>query len=321
MFDKFYHLAGQPFLLTPDPRFFYGSAGHSRAIAHLVYGLSQQEGFIVITGEVGSGKTMLIEQLWSQLDRDSYVISKVVTTQGSGDDLFRLAMQNFGIGETSGVDKATLVRRFEELVRVYRAQGRRCLLVIDEAQVLSLAAMEELRMLSNVTIDGKASVQTILLGQPQLRAMLASPDWEQLRQRVLASYHLGPLTETETRLYIRHRLRLVGWQDDPVWDNASFPAVFKHTGGIPRRINTLCSRVLLFAALEETHTITEAMVEETAEELARDLGAGIEPLPSLITKPSGEELPDLVRRVEMLERNSFLQEQAFKRMLDLLESM
>lgn len=321
MFDKFYHLAGQPFLLTPDPRFFYGSAGHSRAIAHLVYGLSQQEGFIVITGEVGSGKTMLIEQLWSQLDRDSYVISKVVTSQGSSDDLFRMAMRNFGIGETSGVDKATLVRRFEELVRSYRAQGRRCLLVIDEAQALSLAAMEELRMLSNVTIDGKASVQTILVGQPQLRAMLASQDFEQLRQRILASHHLGPLTETETRRYIRHRLRLVGGDDDPIWDDATFPAIFRHTGGIPRRINTLCSRVLLLAALEETHTITAAMVDETADELARDLGAGIEPLPSLIAKPSGDELPDLIRRVETLERNSFLQEQAFKRMLDLLESM
>lgn len=321
MFDKFYNLTGQPFLLTPDTRFFYGSSGHSRAIAHLVYGLAQEEGFIVITGEVGAGKTMLTEQLWAQLDRNSYVIARVVTTQVSGDDLFRLAMQNFGMGETLGVDKATLIRRFEALVRDYRAQGRRCLLVIDEAQNLSLGAMEELRMLSNITVDGKASVQTILLGQPQFRAMLASRDWEQLRQRVLASHHLGPLTGTETRLYIKHRLRLVNWKDDPTWDDEAFPAIYKHTGGIPRRVNTLCSRVLLFAALEESHNITAEMVDATADELARDLGAGMEALPTLLTRPGGDDLPDLVRRIEMLERNSFLQEQAFKRMLDLLESM
>ena len=194
---------GLPFLLTPDSRFFFGSSGHSRAISHLVYGLSQQEGFIVITGEVGAGKTTLVEQLWSQLDRNTYVIARVVTTQVSGDDLLRLTMANFGLGDTPGTEKSTLLRRFEHMVRDQRKQGRRCLLVIDEVQNLSLAAMEELRMLSNITVDGKASVQTILLGQPQFRPILASKDWEQLRQRVLASYHLGPLTEEETRLLYR----------------------------------------------------------------------------------------------------------------------
>ncbi len=172
MFDKFYKLSGPPFLLTPDSRFFFGSSGHSRAIAHLVYGLSQQEGFIVITGEVGAGKTTLVEQLWAQLDRNTYIIARVVTTQVSGDDLLRLAMANFGLGDTPGTDKSTLLRRFEHMVRDQRRNGRRCLLVIDEVQNLSLAAMEELRMLSNIVVDGKASVQTILLGQPQFR-----PSW------------------------------------------------------------------------------------------------------------------------------------------------
>ena len=202
MFDKFYNFSGLPFLLTPDSRFFFGSSGHSRAIAHLVYGLAQQEGFIVITGEVGAGKTTLVEQLWSQLDRNTYVIARVVTTQVSGDDLLRLAMANFGLGETPGTEKSTLLRQFEHMVRDQRKQGRRCLLVIDEVQNLSLAAMEELRMLSNIVVDGKASVQTILLGQPQFRPILAGKDWEQLRQRVLASCHLGPMTERRNaRLY------------------------------------------------------------------------------------------------------------------------
>ena len=319
MFHKFYNLSGQPFLLTPDARFFYGSSEHSRAISHLVYGLAQQEGFIVVTGEVGSGKTTLTEQLWSQLDRNTYIIAKVVTTQVSGDDLLRLIMSKFGMGETQGTDKATLLHRFEQMVGEQRKQGRRCLLVVDEVQNLSLAAMEELRMISNITVDGMASVQTILLGQPQFRPLLASKDWEQLRQRVLASYHLGPLSAAETRLYIEHRLRTVGWNDDPVWDDVAFAAIHTHTAGVPRRINTLCSRLLLLGALEETHVITADMVSETAEELDRDLGAGLEPM--TLNPLNGVEREDLVRRIEMLERHAYLQEQAFKRLLSLLEAM
>jgi putative secretion ATPase (PEP-CTERM system associated) len=318
VFDKFYKLSGLPFLLTPDSRFFFGSSGHSRAMAHLVYGLSQQEGFIVITGEVGAGKTTLVEQLWSQLDRNSYTIARVVTTQVSGDDLLRLAMANFGLGDTPGTEKSTLLRRFEHLVRDQHKQGRRCLLVIDEVQNLSLAAMEELRMLSNIVIDGKASVQTILLGQPQFRPILASKDWEQLRQRVLASYHLGPLAEDETRRYVEHRLRTVDWHDDPVLEDAAFVAIHRHTGGIPRRINTLCSRVLLFGALEEAHTITGAIVEETAAELDRDLGAGLE-LGSAPQRPL-DNLDDLARRMDHLEQRSYRQEQVFNRVLNLLEA-
>jgi general secretion pathway protein A len=202
------------------------------------------------------------------------------------------------------------------MVRDQRKQGRRCLLVIDEVQNLSLAAMEELRMLSNITVDGHASLQTILLGQPQFRPILASKDWEQLRQRVLASYHLGPLTEPETRLYVEHRLRTVDWCGDPAWDDAAFTAIHRHTVGIPRRINTLCSRVLLFGALEEAGAITAAMVDDTAEELSRDLGAGLEPAAT----PVPGRTDDLERRIEVLERHAFRQEQAFKRVIDLMEA-
>ncbi len=132
MYEKFYRFTGIPFLLTPDSRFFFGSAGHSRAIAHLVFGLAQQEGFIVITGEVGAGKTTLVEQAWSQLDRNTYVMARIVTTQVSGDDLLRLVMANFGVGDTPGLDKATLLRRFEHFVRDQFLAGRRCVLVVDE---------------------------------------------------------------------------------------------------------------------------------------------------------------------------------------------
>ncbi len=319
MYEKFYNFSGIPFLLTPDSRFFFGSSGHSRAIAHLVYGLAQEEGFIVITGEVGAGKTTLVEQLWKQLDRQTYFIARIVTTQVSPDDLLRLVMDNFGIGDTPGLDKATLLRRFEFMVQEQRRAGRRCLLVVDEVQNLPLAALEELRMLSNITVDGHASLQTILLGQPQFRPVLASRDAEQLRQRVLASYHLGPLTEAETRSYIDHRLKMVGWNDDPHWTDEAYGAVYHHTDGIPRRINTLCSRILLYGSLEEAHTITAAMVETTAGELNHDLGAGsVQTLAPPSQVNGGAAVPvEMVRRIEALEASSARQDRVFRRMLDL----
>jgi len=315
VFETFYKLSGLPFLLTPDPRFFFGSSGHRRAIAHLVYGLSQQEGFIVVTGEVGAGKTTLVEQLWAQLDRDTYVVARVATTQVSGDDLLRLVMAAFNLGEQPNTDKATLLHRFEQMVRQQRRAGQRCLLVVDEVQNLSLAAIEELRMLSNITADGHATMQTILLGQAQFRSTLARRDMEQLRQPVLASYHLGPLDMTEIRGYIEHRLRTVDWCGDPVWDDDAIVAVHHETGGIPRRINTLCSRLLLFGALEQVHTITGAMVEATADELSRDLGGGVDP-----ASPETEPPLNMLRRVEVLEQHASRQDKAIKRAMDLLES-
>jgi hypothetical protein len=182
-------------------------------------------------------------------------------------------MAGYGI-DAPQASKSTLLLRFEEVLSEHRLSGRRCLLIVDEVQNLSLAALEELRMLSNLTEGGRASLQTILLGQPQFRRMLASPDLDQLRQRVIASYHLGPLTSEETRAYILHRLGTVGWRGRPRWDDAAFAAVFAHSGGLPRRINRLCSRVLLYGALEETDQVTQAMVDTTAEELAQDLEGG-----------------------------------------------
>lgn len=317
MYEKYYKFSGIPFQLTPDSRFYFGSSGHSRAIAHLVYGLAQEEGFIVITGEVGAGKTTLVEQLWSQLDRNSYVMARIVTTRVSGDDLLRLAVGNFGVPDDGGADKATLLRRFERMAKDQRAAGRRCLLVVDEVQNLPMAALEELRMLSNITVDGHASIQTILLGQPQFRPILASRDAEQLRQRVLASYHLGPLTEAETRSYIDHRLKMVRWEGDPRWDDDAYGMVYRHTGGIPRRINTLCSRVLLYGSLEEAHAITAPMVEMTAGELNQDLGAGLAPAPSSLVNGGSGDHGAVLRRIEALEASAARQDRVFRRMLDL----
>ena len=337
MYEKFYNFTAMPFQLTPDSRFFFGSKGHSRAIAHLNYGLAQGEGFIIITGEVGAGKTTLVEWLRSQVDQSAYTIARISTTQVSEHDLFRLAMAGFGLVDEA-LGKAALLGRFEGVLRQHLAAGRRCLLIIDEVQNLSVAALEELRMLSNVTVDGRAALQTILLGQPQFRRMLASPDLDQLRQRVLTSYHLGPLSHEETRAYIEHRLLAVGWKNDPHWDDEAFDAVYRHTDGIPRRINRLCSRVLLYGVLEETHDVTAAMVDTTANELQQDLEGGAEgvgggwtdvqehPPPARLNGhghanggTNGDyALFDLLNRVEALEQQMASREQVFRRLTHLL---
>ena len=321
MYEKFYNLTSMPFQLTPDSRFFFGSRGHSKAIAHLNYGLAQGEGFIIITGEVGAGKTTLVEWLRSQMDPATYTVARISTTQVSEADLFRLAMAGFGLVDEN-LTKAALLHRFEDVLRQHDAAGRRCLLIVDEVQNLSLAALEELRMLSNITVDGRTSLQTILLGQPQFRRMLASPNLDQLRQRVLTSYHLGPLSQEETRSYVEHRLSAVGWNNDPHWDDDAFTAVFGHTGGIPRRINRLCSRVLLYGVLEETHHITRTVVDQTAVELQQDLDGVKQDFADVQDRAANgaehADHEDLTSRVDALERQMAQRDRVFRRLTQML---
>jgi general secretion pathway protein A len=196
-------------------------------------------------------------------------------------------------------------------------QARRYLLVIAEVQNLSLAAMEELRLLSNIVAEGKSSIQTLLFGQPQFRAILASKDWSRFAN-VYSLLVIWDQSMEETHQYIKRRGRTVEWQDDPVREEAAVGAVHGHSGGIPRRINTLCSRVLLTGAPEEIHTITRGMVDATTEELNRDLGAGFEPAGQMTT--GADDRGDLLRRIEMREQHTFRQKQVFKQVSDLLES-
>ncbi len=325
MYDRHYNLTGMPFQLTPDSRFFFGRRGHRRAFAQLIYGLARAAGFIVGTGEVGAGKTTLVERLWSQLDRDTYTLARINTTQISGEDLFRLAMQGFGIPIDAGADKARLLRDFEDMLRTYATGGRRCVLVVDEAQNLSLPALEELRMLSNITVEGQSTLQTILLGQPQFRRKLASADLDQLRQRVLASYHLGPLSAEETRAYIEHRLGTVGWTNNPAFTEGAFNALHRHTGGIPRRINRLASRVLLYGALENASTITGPMVDASSAELLADLEGGApEAAPETLAARIGEALvadsggARIETRLQALEEAVARRERTFQKLVDLV---
>ena len=214
MYTDFYQLRGEPFLLTPDVRFYFESSVHSQAMAHLTYGLQRGEGFIVITGDVGAGKTTLVKRLIARIDPKKVVAAHVVTTMLSGHDLLRMVAAALGLRDLPA-EKSGVLLRLQSFFEATHSQGRRALLVVDEAQNLSESALEELRMLSNIQVGNAAPFQSFLVGQPQFRQIIASPDLEQLRQRVIASYHLGPLNQSECGEYIAHRLRQVAWKGDP----------------------------------------------------------------------------------------------------------
>jgi general secretion pathway protein A len=269
MYESYYGLTAKPFQLKPDPRFFFGSRNHKRAMAYLEYGLSQGEGFIVITGEVGAGKTTLVRNLFRELDSEKIVAAQIVNTHLSSEDTLKMVAAAYGI-PFEDASKAVLLTRIEKFLRGCGDQGKRALLVVDEAQNLSSQTIEELRMLSNFQTNDSSLLQTFLLGQPEFRKTLMSPEMLQLRQRVMATYHLGPMDADETRTYIEHRLHTVGWKNDPRLEDDAFAAIHEFTEGIPRRINTLCDRLFLMGYLEEMHEFDRSNVDAVARDIDKE---------------------------------------------------
>ncbi|MCB2085691.1 MAG: AAA family ATPase [Sphingomonadaceae bacterium] len=270
MFDDFYGLTGRPFQLTPDPNFYFESTTHRKALSYLGYGLAQSEGFIVITGEIGSGKSTLVAHLMQKIDRDQMTVGQVVTSNLDGEELVHVAAQSFGL-DVEGHDKASALGAIENFLHEEAREGRRCLLVVDESQNLSVEALEELRMLSNFQLGSHPLLQLLLLGQPEFKQVLAQHgELEQLRQRVIAAHHLEAMEPGEIEPYIKHRLECVGWQGNPDFDQRVFAELYSATGGIPRKVNQVVTRLLLLGAVEQRSRIDNAMLSAVLAEMQHD---------------------------------------------------
>lgn len=322
MYESYYGLTAKPFQLKPDPRFFFGSRNHKRAMAYLQYGLSQGEGFIVITGEVGAGKTTLVRNLFRDLDSDKIIAAQIVNTHLSSEDTLKMVAAAFGI-PLEDASKAVLLTRIEKFLRSCDDQGKRALLVVDEAQNLSSQTVEELRMLSNFQTNESSLLQTFLLGQPEFRKTLLSGDMLQLRQRVIATYHLGPMDADETRTYIEHRLHTVGWNNDPSLHDDAFVAIHEFTGGIPRKINTLCDRLLLMGYLEEIHDFDSSHVDAVIRDIQQEfdqtgLFNALEAAPPPLLAPS---IDSTAASLEYMNERLTKIERAIQSMIDALTKL
>ena len=285
MFDDFYGLTGKPFQLTPDLAFYFRSATHRKALSYLGYGLAQGEGFIVITGEVGSGKSTLVAHLKGTIDPQRLTVGQVVTSKLAEAEIVHDVAQSFGL-DIDGHDKASALGAIEGFLHREARAGRRCLLIVDESQNLAVEALEELRMLSNFQLGSHPLLQTLLLGQPEFRTTLQRHEaLEQLRQRVIAAHHLEPMDRTEIEPYIVHRLQRVGWTGHPQFDQRVFAELHAASGGIPRRINQIANRLLLLGAVEGRMRIDAVMLKAVLDEMASERvtpavsGAAPEPRP------------------------------------------
>ena len=275
MYEHHYGFSGRPFQLTPDPQFYFESTSHKKAMSYLGYGLGQGEGFIVITGEVGAGKSTLVAHLMQRIDPAALTVAQIVTSALDGAEIVHVVAQAFGLA-VEGHDKAGALGAIERFLQDEARAGRRCLLVVDECQCLELAALEELRMLSNFQLGSHPLLQSLLLGQPEFRRTVAHhPDLEQLRQRIIASHHLEALDADEVEHYVRHRLDHVGWNGHPAFADGLLDALYRHTDGIPRRVNQVMNRLLLLGAIEERRELSLAMLGEVMAEMSADQTRGV----------------------------------------------
>ena len=313
MYSEHYGFSERPFQLTPDPRFWFESQTHRNAMAYLGYGLTQGEGFIVITGDIGAGKTTLVAHVLDTIDRSRYTAVNIVSTQVEGDDMLRLVAQGLGLS-SEGVAKAQILDRIERTLDEQARLGKHVLIIVDESQNLPTSALEELRMLSNYHVGNRSLVQIFLLGQPEFRDRLRdAPELEQLRQRVIATHHLDPMEAQEIEPYIIHRLNQVGYKGTPAFTADAFDALYHASRGVPRILNSLMARLLLNGAIEELDTIDRQCVEEIVEDAHAEANS---PTATAIVA-----LDSVVEdRIATLEARINEQEAALRRVLGLLVS-
>lgn len=266
MYEAFYGLTEEPFRLSPDSKFCFRHSSYKKAKAYMQYALHRGEGFVMVTGRPGTGKSTLINDLTSELAVNKATYVSLACTQIAADDLLRLVVLKFGL-DGRLASKALLIHDLDRHLRRLHSEGRHPLLIIDEAQDLEATALEELRLLTNLQQNNQPLLQIFLVGQAELRAKVRSRDLEQFHQRIVAACHIDPLSESETEEYIRHRLKHVGWKEDPMLDPALFPPIHKRSQGIARLINLICGRLLLHGMVEELHHLGPKDIEIVLESL------------------------------------------------------
>ncbi|MCB1679193.1 MAG: AAA family ATPase [Halioglobus sp.] len=269
MYEHFFNLSAEPFRLSPDHRFCYSHRHYAKAKAYMAYAFMRAEGFVMVTGRPGTGKTTLIGDLVESLADSNVAVANLVSTQLAADDLLRMVAFAFHLNGDAA-EKSLVLQRLTTYFLQLNQEGGRALLIVDEAQDLTHKALEELRLLTNLQQDGKPLVQIFLLGQPELRDLVHSQGLEQVHQRIVAASHLETLREDETRAYVEHRLRAVHWRNDPEISAGVFPIIHLFSEGVPRRINLICSRLFLHCCVEQRHRITVADARSVVSELQEE---------------------------------------------------
>ncbi len=327
MYESYYGFSERPFQLSPDPRFFFATNHHQRALSYLQYGLDQGEGFIVITGPIGTGKTTIARNLLVNIGDENIVAAQLVTTKLSPEELLELVAAEFRI-KVTGNSKADILQSIEQFLVNLHKQGKRALLLVDEAQNLPAETVEELRMLSNFQLDNKPLIQSFLLGQEELKAIISAPDMEQFRQRIIASAHLKPLNKEEVKDYINHRLTQAKCNKPALFSDEAFQLIFEKTLGVPRKINIFIDRLLLFGFLEELDTIDCKAVNEVASEMSIELTGSLsgktqsndaKPQPLVVNSTEQvENIKNVLREVEEILEGSIQQKVKMTRYIDKL---
>lgn len=265
LYAGFFELSERPFTLLPDPSFLYWSVQHKRAFSVLEYGLLSRAPITLVSGEIGSGKTTLIQALLKK-SSDDLVIGLISNAQGGRGELLQWVLNAFGISPDGYSDSyVSLFQRFQDFLLEQYAENRRVVLIIDEAQNLSAEGLEEIRMLTNINSNKDELLQLILVGQPELRDIVSSAPLRQLAQRIAASYHIGPLDARDTAAYIAHRLTSVGGTGEEMTDEAT-ALVHVKTGGVPRLVNQLCDLAMVYAWSAESRVVDAAVVNNVIED-------------------------------------------------------
>lgn len=274
MYEEYFGFTEKPFSLTPDPKYLFKSESHANAFDLLQYAVRRREGFVVVTGDIGTGKTTLCRALLEEIDRNTFT-ALVLNPFLSEDDLLKLILQDFGVvsreemkrGRLTGVSKQELIETLYDFLLGLLPLRASAVLIIDEAQNLPLPVLEQIRILSNLETDKEKLLQIVLVGQLDLQPLLRSPKMRQLDQRVSIRYQLKPLTRSEAAAYVTHRLTIAGGSNAVHFHPKALAVVHRYSGGIPRLVNLLCDRALLAAYASRTNRVTPEMVDRAADSL------------------------------------------------------